>query len=241
MFHSHRTYAAILSTALAISGGATAARGQDKDIDLSQVNIKIKNATPKRNTGKDVVAQLKEAGKYSTFLSLAEQAGLTGILHGTERDSAPAEVTIREGALDKVMAEAQVKVEGEVPPGVDLTAIKSQLMDLVSANIGNALLAADEITVLAPTDAAFAKLPKASLDALKANPDALRKLLRAHIVNKGVLDITHVSGLQNLNGTVLPVETPTAKASTVAGSTVTKEQLLGDNGIAYSIDTVIQK
>ncbi|MCX6017538.1 MAG: fasciclin domain-containing protein [Chloroflexi bacterium] len=50
-----------------------------------------------------------------------------------------------------------------------------------AAGLTDALNAAD-ITIFAPTDAAFAKLPKATLDRLLANPAQLARILRSHVV-----------------------------------------------------------
>ena len=43
------------------------------------------------------------------------------------------------------------------------------------------------ITVLAPTDAAFAKLPKGTVDGLKKDPAKLKQFLQAHIVSGEVM------------------------------------------------------
>ena len=48
------------------------------------------------------------------------------------------------------------------------------------AGLAGALSGDDELTVFAPTDAAFAKVPKATLAELRRNPAALREVLLYH-------------------------------------------------------------
>jgi len=51
-----------------------------------------------------------------------------------------------------------------------------------AAGLAPALSGHTKLTVFAPTDAAFAKLPKATLDRLLSNPAQLARVLRSHVV-----------------------------------------------------------
>ena len=59
---------------------------------------------------------------------------------------------------------------------------KTLVSAIKAADLGDALKAAGPITLFAPNDAAFAKLPKAKLKALLANKAELTKVLNYHIV-----------------------------------------------------------
>src|SRR5262245_19051516 len=59
----------------------------------------------------------------------------------------------------------------------------STLVSLVEdAGLVKALSGDDKLTVFAPTNAAFAKVPKKTLDALAADRKLLRKVLLYHVV-----------------------------------------------------------
>ena len=66
---------------------------------------------------------------------------------------------------------------------------------LTKAGLADTLANGGPFTVFAPTDAAFAKVPKATLDALAANPDLLKAVLLYHVV-PGTLTAADVSGAQ---------------------------------------------
>ena len=51
-----------------------------------------------------------------------------------------------------------------------------------AAGLTKALSGKKKLTALIPTDAAFAKVPKATLDALAADKDALREVLKYHVI-----------------------------------------------------------
>jgi uncharacterized surface protein with fasciclin (FAS1) repeats len=94
-------------------------------------------------------------------------------------------------------------------------------------------------TVFAPTDAAFAKLPKATLDALAKDPAKLRKVLLHHVV-KGRLKASSVvkrKSLKTLNGRV-SVRVRGGKVY-VGGARVTTADVPASNGVIHVIDKVL--
>ena len=98
-------------------------------------------------------------------------------------------------------------------------------------------------TVFAPTDAAFAKVPKATLAKLGKNPALLKKVLLYHVVKGAVPASTVVT----LNGksvkTVagVPVKIKVSGGSVfLNGSTkVTKTDVMASNGIIHVINKVL--
>jgi uncharacterized surface protein with fasciclin (FAS1) repeats len=83
---------------------------------------------------------------------------------------------------------------------------KTFLSAVKTADMEDTLNAAGPMTVFAPTDFAFAALPKDKLDALLANKDALKKVISMHIVthkvNKDDVDAGKVKTLEGEDVTV---------------------------------------
>jgi hypothetical protein len=213
----------------------------------SKLQFSVTSQLPKRpKVGKDVLTVLKEAGTYSTFLKLADRAGLTPILHGTARDSASADVTLQDAATPQISS-TDIHFGGQLPMGVDPEAAKSGIMELLSGAMvqatKQAALHSGEITVFAPTDAAFKALSKATQDSLQSNPDLLRTLLRGHVVNTGIDELVLKGAVRNMNtlsGTQLSVTPVTAALPKIAGATIV-QSTYGDNGVIYGLDTVLRR
>jgi uncharacterized surface protein with fasciclin (FAS1) repeats len=112
---------------------------------------------------------------------------------------------------------------------------------LTKAGLANTLASGGTFTVFAPTDAAFAKVPKATLTALAANKAKLRAVLLYHVV-KGAVPasaVTMKSSLKTLEGAALPVKTTSAGAVTVGGATVVKADVRAKNGVIHVINKVL--
>ncbi len=94
-------------------------------------------------------------------------------------------------------------------------------------------------TVFAPTDAAFAKLPAGTVDALLADPAALKQILLYHVV-AGELDaaaVTSRTSLMTLNGQPLTINT--AGGAKVNDSNIVATDVMARNGVIHVIDTVL--
>lgn len=108
-----------------------------------------------------------------------------------------------------------------------------------AAGLADTLNTTENITVFAPTNDAFAKIPKADLDKLLKDKPALTKVLTGHVV-KPRLSPSKVSGTHNsLAKTKVKVTgsgksfTVDGKAKVVCGNVQTK------NATVYLIDTVL--
>ena len=73
---------------------------------------------------------------------------------------------------------------------------------LQAAGLVDTLKTGGPFTVFAPTDAAFAKVPKATLDALAADPAKLKAVLLYHVVQGSVAsgDVVKLTSAKTLNG-----------------------------------------
>jgi uncharacterized surface protein with fasciclin (FAS1) repeats len=96
-------------------------------------------------------------------------------------------------------------------------------------------------TVFAPTNAAFAKLPKADLASLlePANKSKLAGILACHVVPGKIMaaDVKTMKAT-NVSGQDLAIEVKDGVVM-VEGAKVVKADLEADNGVIHAIDTVI--
>lgn len=97
-------------------------------------------------------------------------------------------------------------------------------------------------TVFAPSDAAFAKLPKGTLETLlkPENKHKLVELLKYHVVSGRVLaaDVVKLPGAESLNGQRVTLHVEDGKVS-VAGARVAATDILCSNGVIHVIDAVL--
>ena len=112
---------------------------------------------------------------------------------------------------------------------------------LGAAGLVTTLQGKGPFTVFAPTDAAFAALPKGTVeDLLKpANKAKLTKILTYHVVPGSVLSTSLKSGdVKSVEGTSLNVAVSAGKV-TVSGANVVKADIKASNGVIHVIDKVL--
>ena len=108
------------------------------------------------------------------------------------------------------------------------------------AGLAGALQAKGPYTVFAPTDAAFTKVPKATLAALAKDKAKLRAVLLYHVA-KGKLTAAKVVKLQSiktLNGQSLKVRVSHGTV-TVGGARLIKTDIGASNGVIHVINKVL--
>ena len=110
-----------------------------------------------------------------------------------------------------------------------------------AAGLVGTLSGSGPYTVFAPTDAAFAKLPAATLNTLLANPDLLAKVLTYHVVPGKVLaaDVVNLSSATSVQGSPISIAVVNGKVVLNGNSTVTATDITASNGVIHVIDTVI--
>ena len=110
---------------------------------------------------------------------------------------------------------------------------------LTAAGLIDTLKGPGPFTVFAPTDAAFAKIPPAKLNALLADKAALTKVLTYHVVPGRVVAADVKSGrVKTVEGDDLVVSA-TPAGVTVNDAKVVKTDILATNGVIHVIDTVV--
>jgi uncharacterized surface protein with fasciclin (FAS1) repeats len=111
---------------------------------------------------------------------------------------------------------------------------------LTKAGLAGTLQGKGPFTVFAPTDAAFAKVPKATLAALAKNKTKLRAVLLYHVV-KGKVTAAQAMKLRSaktLQGKSLSIRVVNGKVI-VAGATVVKPNVMASNGVIHVINKVL--
>jgi len=147
-------------------------------------------------------------------------------------------------------ASASARTEGSAVPAsakkdiVD-TAVAAGNFDTLAALLKQAglvktLKGKGPYTVFAPTDKAFAKVPKATLDALGKDKAKLRSVLLYHVA-KGKLIASKVvkrTSIKTLNGQRVRVRVRDGKVF-VGGARVTTPDVAASNGVIHVINKVL--
>jgi uncharacterized surface protein with fasciclin (FAS1) repeats len=109
---------------------------------------------------------------------------------------------------------------------------------LQAAGLIDTLKGAGPFTVFAPTDEAFAKVPKDKLDALLKDKAALTKVLTYHVVPGKVMAKDVKAGkVKTVQGGELTLAT--AGGVMVDNAKVTATDIVASNGVIHVIDTVV--
>ena len=125
-----------------------------------------------------------------------------------------------------------------VDTAVSAGSFKTLVTAVQAAGLVDTLKGPGPFTVFAPTDAAFAKIPKAKLDALLADKAALTKVLTYHVVPGKVMAADVKAGqVKTVEGGALTLGTQ--GGVTVDGAKVVKADVVASNGVIHAIDTVI--
>lgn len=109
---------------------------------------------------------------------------------------------------------------------------------LTAAGLVDTLKGKSPFTVFAPTDAAFAKIPKADLDALLKDKAKLTAVLTYHVVAGKVMAADLKAGkVKTVQGSELTVST--TGGVLVDKAKVTATDIVANNGVIHVIDSVI--
>ncbi len=137
-------------------------------------------------------------------------------------------------ALVSLQAQAADIVDTAVAAGN----FKTLATALQAAGLVDTLKGKGPFTVFAPTDEAFAKIPKAQLDALLADKAKLTAVLTYHVVPGKVLAKDVKAGaVKTVQGSSLTVST--TGGVKVDAANVVKTDVMADNGVIHVIDSVI--
>ena len=146
------------------------------------------------------------------------------------------------GVMVMMAATAQAQTRDIVDTAVGAGQFKTLAAALQAAGLVETLKGAGPFTVFAPTDEAFAKLPKGVVeDLLKPeNKAKLTAVLTYHVVPGKVTaaDVVKVKEAKTVQGGSLKVNAAGGKVM-IDNATVVKADIAASNGIIHVIDTVV--
>ncbi len=111
---------------------------------------------------------------------------------------------------------------------------------LTEAGLVDALKGDGPFTVFAPTDEAFAKLPKGTLDNLLKDKEQLKKVLLYHVVSGNVTSdaVVKLNKAETLMGNNVMVKVKDGNVM-IDNSKVVKADIKTSNGVIHVIDSVL--
>jgi transforming growth factor-beta-induced protein len=190
--------------------------------------VKLTNATTLSGQRVDIRVGTEGAEKGKVFVDAAEVvrtdiACTNGVTH----------------VLDSVILPASQNL-AEVASGAGT--FKTLVAAARAAGLVEALTGDAPLTVFAPTDAAFAKLPKGTVESLllPENKERLAAILKYHIVAGRVYSdqAVKLGSATTLQGGNLPIAA-TEKGATVGGAMITAVDIEASNGVIHVIDSVL--
>ena len=171
---------------------------------------------------------------------------------------APIDVSVKDGAVyvnDAQVIIADIEVSNGVihvidtvilPPAdiVDTAIADGRFTTLVAAvqaaGLVDALKGEGPLTVFAPTDDAFAKLPAGTVEALLADPEALANILLYHVAEGRLMasDVVSMDKVAMLQGKSAIVSQDMGKVM-IDNAEIIITDILTSNGVIHVIDSVI--
>lgn len=108
-----------------------------------------------------------------------------------------------------------------------------------AADLLDILKGPGSLTVFAPTDEAFAKLPKGTLESLLEDIPKLKKIITYHLVFGDVRsdDLAQIDEAQTVEGSIIAIDH--SNGVKVNDANLLKIDILADNGVIHIVDTVL--
>lgn len=145
-------------------------------------------------------------------------------------------------ALGIMISAPRAQAQDIVDTAVKAGSFKTLAAALTAAGLVDTLKGAGPFTVFAPTDEAFAKLPKGTVeDLLKPeNKAKLTRILTYHVVPGKVMaaDVVTLKSAKAVSGDSLTIMV-NAGGVMVDGAEVVKTDIAASNGVIHVIDTVL--
>ncbi len=149
-------------------------------------------------------------------------------------------------ALAIALATTSAHAKNLVEVAQDAGAFNTLLAAAKAAGLAGALANGENLTVFAPTDEAFAKLPAGTVENLlkPENKDQLTAILSYHVVPRKLTSnmlpgrAIHVKTLKASGDKTLAV-TKSSSGVTVDNANVVSADIKADNGIIHVIDAVV--
>ncbi|CAM4445930.1 fasciclin domain-containing protein [Deinococcus marmoris] len=193
-----------------------------KTVNGAAVNLKV-------NGGKVMV--------NDATVTQADVQATNGVIHVIDTVLMPTANAAAAAPTSTASAEPTQTITGIVSMDPNFSTL---LAAVKAADLEATLLGKGPFTVFAPSNAAFAKIPKADLDALLADPEKLKAVLLYHVVAGQVMaaDVVKLTTADTVNGAAVDIQ---VDGSTVIinNATITKADVPAINGVVHVIDTVL--
>jgi len=136
-------------------------------------------------------------------------------------------------------APAAAQSKDIVDTAIAAGSFKSLVAAVQAAGLVDVLKRPGPYTVLAPTDEAFAKIPKADLDALLKDKAKLTAVLTYHVLTANVssADLKMMKDFGTAQGGRIVIDA--TKGLKINGANVVKADIAASNGVIHVIDTVL--
>lgn len=159
--------------------------------------------------------------------------------HSSKLTRAALVVTALAGVLVGLTAQAQAPKD-IVEVAVAAGSFKTLVAAVQAADLVEVLKRPGPLTVLAPTDDAFAKVPKADLDALMKDKAKLAAVLKYHVLtgNVSAADLKMMKDFGTAHGGRIQISVSGATLK-INNAVVIKPDISASNGVIHVIDTVV--
>jgi len=126
-----------------------------------------------------------------------------------------------------------------VDTAIEAKSFSTLLTAVKQAGLVDALRGQGPYTLFAPTDEAFAKIPKDKLQALLKNKEALTAVLTYHVIPANVTadKVMTLTSAKTLQGQSISIDT--SNGVKVNDANVIKADVMASNGVIHVIDQVI--
>lgn len=117
---------------------------------------------------------------------------------------------------------------------------KTLLAAVEAADLSGALSGDGPFTVFAPTDDAFAALPKGTVEALLKDTEKLTAILTYHVLDGAVKsgEVVKIESAETLNGQSVAVKVSKGRVM-IDNANVTTTDIICSNGVIHVIDAVM--
>ena len=152
-------------------------------------------------------------------------------------------VVLGAAVLVALLVSAPVRAQGTkdiVEVAIAAGSFKTLVAAVQAANLVDVLKRPGPLTVLAPTDEAFAKIPKADLDALMKDKVKLAAVLQYHVLagNVSSADLKMMKDFGTVQGKRIQISSVGATLK-INNATIVKADISASNGVIHVIDTVL--
>jgi len=126
-----------------------------------------------------------------------------------------------------------------VETAIEAGNFKTLLKAVQEADLVDTLSGDGPFTIFAPTDEAFEKLPKGTIETLLNDKEKLTNILTYHVVADKVMsnDVVKISNAKTVNGKEILIDTENGVK--IDNATVIKTDIECSNGVIHVIDSVL--